>query len=621
MTHLRIKKSYQLFTVVLTAYLGFWCCQGCSRPGEDGTSVLPASDETSPQISEDAPSLDSLKAPEEFEQLKDELCQGLASLDYLTQRTNPFLEPDEDMLCTPSFPDLSEVGWNQHMDLVKSLKFQLKTIDPALLNPDQQVFYDILSFYSDQELSMAPMKQFRLLCYLSPQSGLMVQIPRALNAIPFSSRQDVEDYLLLLSDLPRLFNDLIDLCREEAGQSITFTSQWLLEASSACAPYILPPEHNSLASSFSRRLDGISDLTQEERAAYEARNQEAVIQYVIPAYQTLSQNIRSLSAQPKTYEGLCGQKNGRDYYHCLIFRSSGTSYSNIHQLKQEIEEQLQQNVRTLNQLLDDFPIQDQVFPAAAKDPVSLLRSLKEETDRYFPSVEAKPLSLEVVPVEMEDLWQLPCLSYTVLASGQPERTSLLINQHTAQNQELLYDALSSTGFPGKYYRENYLKNNPDMPLLSLLQFPGWEKGWDLYGRSYAISFENGLQPEEKQLARLSLSSFMAVHALIDIQVNYYGWGLEEVQDFLTEYYGLEEEGVGEQLYQNAVYSPGESVIEYTGYLEIRQMKAQAIEHLGDSFDECLFHQFLLDTGPAPFSRIRRQLSQWISRQSLGNFIK
>ncbi len=609
MIHLPARRFNRSLALVLTACSLFWCCPGCSRPGDERSPLYShPSQESGPEESSAASFSPEISA--EFNQLKQELYEDLSSLDYVAQLTAPFGPSPQLPLLNPAFPDLSEMGWDQRLEVIKSLKFQLGIIEPASLAPAQREFYEILSFFADKELDMASMKDFRLLHYLSPESGLMVQIPRDLNAIPFNNRQNVEDYLLLLSDLPRLFKDLGDLCREEAGVSISFTSQWLQDAASACAPYCLTPEHNSLVFSFSRRLEGIGDLTQEEQEAYLARNQEAMIQKVIPAYQKLSQEIRSLPAQSRPYEGLCGQKNGREYYRLFIIRESGTSYSDIHQLKQGIEEQLRQNTYTLDTLINQLPLDSsQSSPAAMRSSTSLLSFLKEETYHYFPSSSPDPLNMAIVPAETEDLWKLPCLDYSFQDSGT---ATLLISQHMAENHALLYDALSSVGFPGKYYRESYLKSNPDMPLLSLLGFSGWEQGWDLYGRSCAISYDNGLLPEEKQLARLSLSSFLAIHALIDIQVNYYGWGLEDVQGFLAEHYSLDEEGIAETLYHSAIYSPGDSVITYAGYLEIRQMKVQAIEHFGDRFDESSFHQFLLEKGPAPFPLIRGWFSDWLS---------
>lgn len=602
----------RLFTSLLAAFVSLGCFQACTRKDADESPEQTiGSSDTGESLPESGDDSYDPEVSAEFNLLKQELYERLVSADYLTR--HQYAPGPEEAGPGPGFQDLSETGWAEHMELAKSLKFQLGTIDRERLKDDEQFFYDILAFYADHELSLEEMNDFRLLGCLAPDTGLIVRIPRMLNAFPFYQAQDVENYLLLLSDMPRLFKDLADLCRDASGGSIAFTEEWLKYAAAACAPYTLPPEHNSLAASFSRRLEDLPGLTEEERAGYEARNLEALSLYVIPSYQKLSQDIRELPVSPREYEGLCGQKNGREYYRRLTARYSGTAYPNMQALKTAIEEQILQNTRALDELAGQTGLGAGADGSAASpvsDPNQTLRFLEEETKKYFPEIPAALLSVETVPENQEDLWLLPCLEQ-----------HLFISRHISQNRGQLYAALSDTGFPGEYYRKTYLKKNPDMPLLSLLGFPGWEKGWDLYGRSYAISFENGLTLEEKQLARLSLSSFMGVRALIDLEVNYYGWGLDAVRDFLSEHYRLQEEEVVRELYRSAVYSPGDNLTEYTGYLEIRQMKAQAIEALGEGFDEKSFHQFLLDTGPAPFSLIRERLQGWILEQSLSSFGK
>lgn len=574
-----------------------------------------------------------LLADQEFDQMAGELYSSLVSFDYLTERQfyrdpKSFSASNKSgihlTICEPALPDLSETTWEQHLEIVKSLKFQLGLIDRSQLTGSRQKLYDILSFYADAELKKEGLSDFRILLALSPEQGLMLQIPKRLNALPLSSRQDVEDYFTLLSDTPRLFKDLADLCREGSEKGLYFTEQWLKDASSACAPYCLTPEHNSLISSFPDRLNQIPDLTEEEQAAYIRRNQEVVSQDVIPAYQKLSQDIRELPIQTLEYEGLCGQTGGREYYRYLVNRNAGISYQDIRQLKNAIEDQLEQNTQALSQLLQKSPEESQSLsdaPSLSGNPAETLSFLQEETDKHFPACPSgetakdMELSISIVPVESEDLWEIPSAE-PVTFDGQAAVRHLFLNQNMANNQGHLYAALSHIGFPGQAYRQNYTMQQDQAPLLAALSFPGWERGWDLYGRIYAISFDNGLAPEARQMARLSLSSSKAIHALIDIQVNYYGWGLDDVKRYLDKQYHTQEESIAEALYKQSLYAPAESVIEYAGYLELRQIKSQAQTELGDFFDETAFHRFLLDEGPAPFGLIRNHLKGWILEQNL-----
>src|SRR5699024_3183078 len=98
--------------------------------------------------------------------------------DYLTQK-RLVKDPETAGLsvCYPSFPDFSENAWKEELDLAKSLRFQLNTIDSTALDSQDQFLFQILSEYADCQLEKEGMESFRVLSLLSPESGLMVQVP------------------------------------------------------------------------------------------------------------------------------------------------------------------------------------------------------------------------------------------------------------------------------------------------------------------------------------------------------------------------------------------------------------------------------------------------------------
>ncbi len=554
-----------------------------------------------------------------FAELKEEYYQAAASLDYMTER-RLVRDPEAAGLsvCYPSFPDLTENAWKKELDLAKSLRFQLNTIDSTTLDAEDQFLYQLLSDHADKQLETEEFSSFRLLSWLSPEQGLMVEIPRQLGHISFESSQDVEDYFTLLSDLPRLFKDLADLSRQEMENGLILTPQWLQDAADACAPYCLDAEHNSLSFVFSLQLEALPGLSEEERSAYEERHLQLMKDTVIPAFQKLSQDIRGLSGQAMQQEGLCGRKGGRDYYWHLVRSDTGTSYRDISQIKSALEEQLQNNTRSMNRLLEAAPdLEDSAGAAFDRfaDADQILTFLMEETGKSFPETGEWRLSAAAVPQELAGLWDVPGF-FEPAADQLMDESTIWISQSMLKDPAQLYPALAQAAWPGAFYRESWLRENQTEPVRQVISCPGWEKGWDLYARSYAFSFDNGLSREARQLERLSLSSSLTIRALIDIQVNYYGWGQEEVSQFLAENYAIEDERVSQSIFQRAVYSPGSSLTACLGYLEIRQMKTLARDALGDKFQEAEFHRFLLETGPAPFSLIRSQLDAWITSQNM-----
>ena len=52
---------------------------------------------------------------------------------------------------------------------------------------------------------------------------------------------------------------------------------------------------------------------------------------------------------------------------------------------------------------------------------------------------------------------------------------------------------------------------------------------------------------------------------------------------------------------------------FIGYLEFLELKDKAQKTLGDAFDQKAFHQFVLETGPAPFYIIEDYMKEGIEK--------
>lgn len=45
------------------------------------------------------------------------------------------------------------------------------------------------------------------------------------------------------------------------------------------------------------------------------------------------------------------------------------------------------------------------------------------------------------------------------------------------------------------------------------------------------------------------SAMLGLHALIDLNVNYYGWTQDQVADYLKQFFSIDQEQVAEAIYQ------------------------------------------------------------------------
>jgi uncharacterized protein (DUF885 family) len=85
--------------------------------------------------------------------------------------------------------------------------------------------------------------------------------------------------------------------------------------------------------------------------------------------------------------------------------------------------------------------------------------------------------------------------------------------------------------------------------------------------------------------------------------------MEDASAYLAQF-GMTNERVAKAIYDDVVADPTYYVKYMIGYLEIIELEKKAQEIWGDDFSEMKFHEFLLETGPAPFSVVDDRLSLW-----------
>ena len=71
-----------------------------------------------------------------------------------------------------------------------------------------------------------------------------------------------------------------------------------------------------------------------------------------------------------------------------------------------------------------------------------------------------------------------------------------------------------------------------------------------------------------------------------------------------EKFGISDEETISAIYRYIVEEPTNYLKYYAGYLEILELKKQALTLWGDDYSDISFHKFLLDNGPADFDTLQ-----------------
>lgn len=517
-----------------------------------------------------------------------------------------------------SFGDFSLNALKEERAGQKEFQREFEKINPKLLDSSRQLTYRILMDAFEAENAGDGLE---LYCQpLAPATGTQAQLPILLGEFTFRSRQDIEDYLTLLADIDEYYRQILDFEKEKSQAGLFMTDSCVDQIIDECSGYLLPPENNFMTSAFNQRVDAVSDLSEQEKSDYKSRNQTIVAEHFIPAYQLLTDGLKSLKGTCTNEQGLCFYPQGSAYYEYLVHASTGTTYPTIEALRDAISAQIDSDLSAMAQILKEHPeTADQVmdYRFSLTEPTEILEHLKTQISHDFPEIPACSYTTKTVPKELSST--LGPAFFLVPPIDDYDQCVIYVNPDSTSTDQDLYTTLAHEGIPGHMYQNVYFLSNCSSQLRKILSFASYSEGWAFYVENYSYTTDNGLSPALGQILALNTSASLGLHALVDININYFGWTREQVQQFLSPYFNdSPDSSLTDTIYNVMLNTPVNYLNYYVGYLEIIHMKEQAQAALGDRFDLKDFHTFLLDIGPAPFTVIHEDFQTWLNARKTGS---
>lgn len=608
-------KKQRLHLIFCVLFLTAAILFGCSRSSEKPTQNPVESTEsiTSPQETTETDEALITETRQQFEKLTSDF--------FLDQVTNSTIDLHF-TLKDPSAYGITEIPitfgeynlehMKEELNSYKELKGNLDDLDVSLLSSDQQLTYEILYSALENEIALEGYELYTQ--PLGPTIGMQAQLPVLLAEYVFYDTQDVENYLLLLEEIYPFFEEIIEFEKQKSIAGFFSSDAIVDQIIESCQGYLVDPSESFLTKTFETRLSTLTDLTPEEIEGYKTRNNEVLQNYFVPAYQLLTDELTKLKGTGKNDQGMCFYPNGTDYYEKLIRSQISPSYTTIDEIKNAIEHQMAKDVKGIVSILQSNPdILDQFdsYEFTLTDPNEIIEDLIIKTQADFPELPECNYTIKYVPAALE-----PVLSpafYLTPPLDQYQDNTIYIN-NGAQSQKEIYPILAHEGYPGHLYQTVYFTSKSDSNIRRILPYTSYSEGWAVYVENHSYSFDNGLDPELGKLLSLNSTSMLGLHALLELNVNYYGWNIADMKEYLSANYGIEEDSIIDDLYQTVIANPNNYLEYYIGYMEIINLKEKAEKELGDNFDLKAFHTFILDFGPSPFDILNTHFDAWIDSQ-------
>jgi uncharacterized protein (DUF885 family) len=447
---------------------------------------------------------------------------------------------------------------------------------------------------------------------LTPTTGINTQLPVLLAEYHFFEKADLEDYIGVLKSVPAYFDELTAFEREKADRGLFMPDRTADHVIKQCEDFAKSPEDNLLLAAFEENIAEIEWLSEEEKADYKEANRDGVLNYVVPAYKKLAQDLRALKGTGVAAGGLARYPNGREYYAELLKDEVGFSLTpeEAEELLLEKYDEYWDEIWAI--VSDNEEIWDELdaLQYPENEPDAILKYLQTAIADEFPDLGPVQYAVKKVDASLEDS-SSPAF-YLTPPIDDMDNNVIYINEAAVANDAAdIFTILAHEGFPGHLYQTNYFMKSDPAPVRNLLPYTGYSEGWATYVEMQSFQLA-GFSEDLAAIEKRDSAMMLILYEYIDIGVNYYGWDMEQTGAALEEF-GYPA-SAAEVMFdavadEPAMYAP------YTfGFLAFEAMREKAEAALGKRFDAKEFHQFILETGPADFDLLNEYEDAWIAEK-------
>lgn len=497
--------------------------------------------------------------------------------------------------------------------LCQEYEKELKSFAYSRLSEENQLTCDMLLLYFHTRASLG--ENSALDEPLGPGLGVQAQLPILLAEYTFRTKQDISDYLKLLSTVRPYFQSIIKLEKQKSQSGLFMSDTTLDRILKQCHSFVANPDSNYMDDIFAQKLKAFSNpaFSSEDQKKLCTYHHKLILTEVITAYQELADSLESLRGTGKSSRGLAFFEGGREYYLYLLQSQTGT-YVPVGQIEKRLSAQLLSDYREISSLLkQNSSLIDRLNQCSGEltlTPTQMLEKLPELMKKDFPELKDATYELRTVHPSMKKFLS-PAFYLTPPVDTRTPNV-IYINDSGRTSSLELFGTLAHEGFPGHLYQTvSFAENNPS-DIRYLVTSSGYVEGWatyvESYGYEYAASLMNDPDSAKNavRFAWLNRSMNLCIYSLIDIGIHYRGWDASRTAVFLKAF-GINNASTASEIYQYIVETPGNYLKYYWGYLNFLDLKTVCQKRLGDDFDLKEFHRRILDIGPVQFPVLEKYM--------------
>ena len=425
-----------------------------------------------------------------------------------------------------------------------------------------------------------------------------------LNNYNICNKLDIRNYFSILKSIPDYFKEVIEIEEKRLDLNFCISEENLEKINEEIDEIIGNSYESSLITEFNSKINEVESLTQQEKDDFIKENKEIVEDSVLPGYRNLKEDLLEIGKERRERNIEATLDKKQEYFNYILQSHVGTDKTPEEVRDKVYESYIENDEKVLDALYNpNYTSEDYSnINYGMKEAEEILEYLKEKIKDDYPKLP------EDIECEIIHFCDNVTTSYYITPYLENYKENYIYINDYDEDEGTLFTTMAHEGYPGHLYQTTYFYSTNPSEIRTYIDYLGYTEGWATYAENNAYDM---IENEDKYLletGRVLNEWELAVMSLVDIGVNYYGWGLQDVEDFFYE---------GDILYSpedcyNIVSREAGYYLNYFfGYLEIEELREYAEEQLGDKFNLKDFHQALLEVGSVHFSIVKEEIDKYI----------
>lgn len=506
----------------------------------------------------------------------------------------------------------------------QSVLDRLDAIDSEALEHDDLLTAEVLRWQAAMEVE--GLQYYWLQSLVTPYVNPLPDAQQLFGAQPVEDLQDLENYLLLLEQVPGYVRSLHDTLRQQAARGYVVSRANMPAVIAVTRSAIQPPNGHPLAPPG----DKLSAFATEDAQAFEIDFGGIISGQINPALEELVAYLEGeyLEQAPDAV-GVRQYPDGEAFYRYLtrLHTTMDVTPEEVQQIGFEMVEEMQAAMAEIRQEIGfegtaaDFRGQlrnDSSFYPESPDEVA--ERLQSAADAFFARADELFIVIPEAPFGVRRLD--PALegsqTYGFYSRPTPNEPTGYYNYNGSDLDERSWLNLQAVAFhelfPGHHFQIARQIENEDLsPFRRNAMQTAYVEGWGSYA-SY-LGLEAGMYDDPySRYGLYVLEIFLATRLVVDPGMNYFDWSLEQARDFMRESTFESETQIATESLRYSTDMPGQALAYQMGKRTLRDLRARAEAELGDAFDIRRFHEAILSPGSLPLQVLDGHIDWFIEQE-------